>query len=275
MKSTVHIEVGQGLDPFGHHVSRTPPSRFREFIGRVKALTTGGLVSRGSIRPSAIAGTAHATGTVTLANVSAADTVTLNGQNLTAVAGAAAADQFSVDGNDIVDATGLVTAINASAQTLISGIVRASNQAATITLASVAAGEWVEVAGTRFTATPAATGVLTDFSIAGNDAADATALAAAINAHPSVKDLVLASAASNVVTVRQLPPEPTSAHRLVKSGAGITLSGSALAASAVVLITAVMKGKQGNAITLASNNGTRLAVSGARLTGGTQSAFTF
>jgi hypothetical protein len=44
----------------------------------------------------------------------------------------------------------------------------------------------------------------TDFSIAGTDAEDATALAAAINAHATLSTIVSASAASNVVTISAL-----------------------------------------------------------------------
>jgi hypothetical protein len=274
VKSTLHIELGEGTDPFLAAATRPRKEKFNAFAATLHKLIGAGLISRSKVPPTAIAGTANANGTVTCASVSAADTVTLNGQVLTAVAGAAAANQFSIDGNDIADATALAAAINASAQSLISGILRASNFAATIACASVAAGEWVEVAGHRLTAVAGTAGA-NQFSIAGSDTADGAALAAAINAVPALKDLVVATAASGTVTIRQRPPAPTNAVQLRKSGAGLTLSGTALAATAVVLIGAVLKGKQGNANTLASSDGTRLAVSGARLTGGTQDAFTF
>lgn len=276
MKSTLTIETFEGVDPFGHNTTNSTRNRFREWQNRLRGIIGGGVPSRVTARPFAIAGTAPATGTITCASVAAADTVTLNGQVLTAVAGVAAADQFSIDGNDVADASALVAAINASTQTLISGVLRATNFAATVTLASVAAGEWVEVAGVKLTAVATANADDRNvFSISGDDTADGVALAAAINAHPSLKDRVLASNVAGVVTVRRLPPAGTEAPALAKSGAGITLSGSALAATAVVLVTSTVKGKQANANTLASSNGGRLAVSGARLTGGTQEAFTF
>lgn len=275
MKSTLHIELPEGTDPFLAAATRPRKEKIRAFVAHVEKLIGAGLISRSKQPPTAIAGTATATGTVTCASVQAADTVTLNGQTFTAVNDSTPdAEQFDQSGTNIVAATSLAAAINASAQTLVTGILRASNFAATIACSSVAAGQWVEVGGHRFTAVAGTAGA-NEFSIAGDNTADGAALAAAINATPRLRELVLASAASGTVTVRQRPPAPTNALQLTKSGAGLTLSGAALAATATVLISATLKGKQGNANTLASSDGTRLAVSGARLTGGTQDSFTF
>lgn len=274
MKSTLTIESFEGVDPFANQTSRPRWTRFAEFITALKSIIGAGLTTRSVQHPFAIAGTASATGTVICLGAQAADTVTLNGQVITAVAGAAAADQFTVDGDDVADASSLVAAINASAQTLISGVLRATNFAATITLASVAAGEWVELMGIRLTAVAGAAD-LSSFTIAGTDTQDAASLVTVINAHPTLRERFFASNASGVVTVRRLPPAGTSTPSLAKSGAGITLSGAALAATSTVFITSNVKGRQANANTLASSNGTRLAVSGARLTGGAQETFTF
>lgn len=110
----------------------------------------------------------------------------------------------------------------------------------TVTCASVQAGDTVTINGVTFTAvsgTPAAN----EFDISGTDSAAATSLAAAIVA--SVTALV-----SGYVT--------------------------ATADSAVVTVKSLYYGQAGNTHTLASSNGTRLAVSGARLTGGTGGAST-
>lgn len=58
--------------------------------------------------------TIHATGTITLANVQAGDTVTINGFVFTAVTGLAAdMTEFSIDGDDVTDAAELSNTINA------------------------------------------------------------------------------------------------------------------------------------------------------------------
>ena len=384
MKSTLHIELGEGTDPFLAAATRPRKEKFRAFIEFLHKLIGVGLISRSKLPPTAIAGTAHATGTATAAAVQTGDTVTLNGTALTAAqhhargtatltsviatdvlvvngvdftavaadpdpaaneflvgvddtatavnlaaainastdedisgvvtatsattvvtiraveagtggnaitlstpdgtiavsaatlenGAAVGANEFDFGGSNAQTATALALAINSSATGVIDDILRASNYAGTIACSSVAAGQWVEVAGRRFTAVAGVAGA-NEFTIAGDNTADGAALATAINTTPGLRELVLASAATGTVTVRQRPPAPTTALSLTKSGAGLTLSGSALAATAVVLISAVTKGKQGNANTLASSNGTRLAVSGARLTGGTQEAFTF
>ena len=385
MKSTLHIEIGEGLDPFVQLSGRPRAERFKAFIVAVRKLIGGGLISRSTNPPSAIAGTAQATGTATAAAVQTGDTVTLNGQALTATQHHArgtatltsviatdvlvvngvnftavaadpdpAANEFLVGVDDTATAVNLAAAINASTDEDISGVVtatsattvvtiravtagtggnaitlstpdgtiavsaatlaggaavgnnefdfggsnaqtatalalavnssttgviddvlRASNYAGTIACSSVAAGQWVKLGEYKFTAIAGGTAGRGQFSIAGDNTADGAALATAINATPGLKDQVIATAATGTVTVRQRPPAPTTALPLTKSGAGLTLSGAALAPTAVVHISAVTKGKQGNANTLASSNGSRLAVSAARLTGGTQDAFTF
>jgi len=105
----------------------------------------------------------------------------------------------------------------------------------TVTCAAAAAADTVTVAGVTFTAVAGAAGA-NQFSIDGDNTADAAALAAAINASVTAGVTGCVTASNN--------------------------------SSAVVTITASTPGKIGNAITLASSNGTRLAVSGARLASG-------
>ena len=106
----------------------------------------------------------------------------------------------------------------------------------TVTLAACAAADTVTINGLVFTASSTPAGEV-QFEIDGDDTADAAALAAKINACTDTKI------------------------------AGVVTASSALG---VVTITAVVPGLSGNAITLASSNGTRAAVSGARLTGGAE-----
>lgn len=111
----------------------------------------------------------------------------------------------------------------------------------TVTCASIADSDTVTINGVAFTAQDASPGA-NEFLQTGDDTADAAALAAAINASAS---------------------------------AGISGIVTATSSGAVVTVSAAVPGKIGNAITLASSNGTRAAVSAARLAGGSESAFTF
>lgn len=105
----------------------------------------------------------------------------------------------------------------------------------TVTCASAAAADTVTVNGVTFTAvsgTPAGN----QFKVGVSDTADAASLVAGINASTTanIKGCVTATSALGVVT-----------------------------------LTSSVAGYIGNCQTLASSNGTRLAVSGARLSGGT------
>lgn len=184
---------------------------------------------------------------------------------------------------------GLVAAaINASSNALVAGFVTASNLTATLTLTSTVAGDFVNICGTRFTAvsgTPpqiVSGGNLCNFDISGNDAADATALAAAINSAPVVSRYVSALAVSNVVRLfaRQYafsgtatfawPSGPGVPANSVISGSGtIVASAASLAAGAFVGINACMPGISGNTITTAaSGTGVTVLNSAARLVNG-------
>jgi hypothetical protein len=111
--------------------------------------------------------------------------------------------------------------------------VAAVKASGTVTCASVLAADTVTINGVVLTAvngSPAAD----QFDMSGNATAEAVSLVSAINANATLAGLVLASNVAGVVTVE-----------------------------------ALNGGLSGNAITLESSNGTRLAVSAARLAGGT------
>ena len=106
----------------------------------------------------------------------------------------------------------------------------------TVTCASVLAGDTVTINGVTVTA-HAATTSATLFAVGGNDTATAQNLISC-----------LTFTGQNALIARHVVPTNV---------------------LGVVTLTATTPGHAGNAVTLASSNGTRLAVSGARLTGGT------
>lgn len=111
----------------------------------------------------------------------------------------------------------------------------------TVTVAAVNADDTVTVNGNVYTFKAAPASALHVKRTAGDNTANAAALAAAINAYEN-----------------RYTGSTTNAAAVV-----------AVAASAVVTITAKVDGAAGNSITLASSNGTRLAVTGSgTLTGG-------
>ena len=105
----------------------------------------------------------------------------------------------------------------------------------TVTLASVLAADTVTVNGLVYTAVSGTKADNTEFDIDGSDTVDATDLADSITNDVRVGTL-------NDVT--------------------------AIGAAAVVTMTASVSGTVGNAVTLVSSNGSRLAVSGATFAGG-------
>lgn len=283
MKASATIYIPEGEDPFVSYTSRPSRAKVRLYIQKLQALIGGGIIARSlngvATRPTVVAGTQYATAVVTLATVLAADTITLNGSALTAANGSPTAEQFDMSGTDAADATSLCAAINTtSAAALIAGLLRASNMAGSVVCASVAAGDTFAVAGVTFTAVGAASAKPDEFTMAGNDTADAAALVVAINAHPGTRDLVLASSATGTVTVRQLPfGQWTSTALRMTSSNATRLAVTQFAATAAVLIACASKGKEGNCMTIATSNAGRLAITSSlsRLGGGTSSTLTF
>jgi hypothetical protein len=208
---------------------------------------------------------AYSFGTIVLDNASVDDTVSINGVAITAKASAdIGALQFSQGGTDAADATSLCAVINGTTNALIQHHVEASNFSGSVALDNAEAGNWVEIAlsdGRRWTFTGG-----TDWSVAGNDTQDGDSLTAAINGTNGLNREVVAINTAGTVHVYQR--RGTSATVvLTKSGDPLTVG--AVAASARTCVSALQPGIAGNCVTLASSNGSRIAVSGARLTGGT------
>lgn len=85
-------------------------------------------------------------------------------------------------GGDAATMTLLAAAIRAA--TAVNRVVTATNLGMAATLASVTAGQYLDVCGIRFTAVGATATKFGDFLITGTDTQDAAALCLAINSHP-------------------------------------------------------------------------------------------
>jgi len=206
---------------------------------------------------------AHANAGLAISSGSGAVGATLNGVATTATWAT----------SDTVAAGLIAYAIASSTTAKVKGMFLANNLHASITLASVTAGQYVDICGTRFTATNGTPAQIHSgqnaftFDMSGNDAADATALAAAINAAPDLSRYVFAIPVSNVVRLfaRQATWSTTTSawswparsrqptNIITASAATFTLSGSTLVASAYVGIQSVVGGAVGNVHTIAAS----------------------
>jgi hypothetical protein len=119
-----------------------------------------------------------------------------------------------------------------------------------------------------FTATAAATGRLGEFSISGNDTADALALADAINAYPVLNQTIRAESVAGVCHLYAMDGV-ISDKEVTVAGSGITrTTGFALAARCH--IECPVPGAVGNAISIAlSGTGVTVANTNTRFVGGT------
>lgn len=187
-------------------------------------------------------------------------TATINGVGVTATG----------TGNDVTTCTAIAAAVNASTNALVQYLVESSNFQANVACSSIAAGQTLTLTLTaddrQWTfAAVSGTANAYQFDISGNDSADATALANAINAMPFLNHHVFAYTSTSNVKIQQRRGTAAT-FSASKNGAGMTLTANA--ASAVVGISALQPGTLSNAITLAAS-GTGATASGARLTGGT------
>lgn len=192
---------------------------------------------------------------------------TINGVNVEAASGA---------GTDIEDATLAATTINASVDALVRGFARASNSAASVTLSTMLVDGKVYIrlgvdkraVTYTFTATAAATSKLGEFSISGNDTADALALATAINEYPVLNQTVRAESVAGVVSIYAMDGVITD-KAVTVAGSGISLT-AAFALVARCHVECPIPGAIGNAVTFAAR-GTNVTVanSNTRYVGGT------
>lgn len=161
--------------------------------------------------------------------------------------------------------TSLAAAIRASAA--VNRRVTATNVSMRVTLATVTAGQYIDICGVRFTAvngTPAAFG---EFDMSGNDTADALSLATAINRHPSTAMRYRALSVAGLVyvfptTSRTLTPTQDKWAAIVNSGSFTTFTINApnpVAGDACAVLAAV-PGDIGNECRLSTPTGTNVTV---------------
>lgn len=192
---------------------------------------------------------------VALATCAALTGVKINGVKFTALATGTANvsyNQFTISGTDAADGTELAAAINASTSAGVAGVVQAGNLSCDVTLASVVAGDFLMIDDVKLTATEMAADRLNTFVMSGTDTADATSLAAVINAHPYLGRKILATSSSGVVTLRQKRGALAAAIRISSSSTTIALpqaSGTITFATPIAGTTVVVAGKTFTGVT--------------------------
>lgn len=198
--------------------------------------------------------------TITFSGASGTVGAVINGITLT----------FTHGASDIADGTTLSANLNASTDPLVQYLAQACNLANTVTCASVAVADFVDIAGVRLTAVAGTNLQPWEFSQSGTDTADGASLAAQINAHPNLKNSFVAINAAGVVSIRQIIGTTAAGVVFSNNATRLAVSG-ALAATAVTLITSIAPGILGNCMTLAAS-GTGVTASTARLSNGTGGA---
>lgn len=254
----IFLQAPKGVIPDLAAEGKTPGAlnRIGQFFQACAGGMHPGLVGDTKIRVakgSSNAALAPAQVKLTLASVTAAHVFDINGVPFTALSGTPTSgnNEFDISGTDAAAGTSLAAAITACVTAGVAGQVQAGNLAGTIQCTSVAAGDAVQVGDRFYTARSYATGVIGDFSIAGNDTADAAALAAALNADPAFSAVAYAESSTDTVTVRQR--SGTTGLKVRTTAATFTLGGLSsgkLAAVAVVLITSLFFGVFGNSLTV-------------------------
>jgi len=208
----------------------------------------------------------------------------------TMASGAAVANnQFDYLGTDITTARALTDCINNSTTAAISAHAKASCRRAIVTCASVLHGDYVEGDSTRLICTAELTDsggnrITTQpddrWSKATTDTTAAVALVNCINNHPKLRDRFWAVNAAGVVTIYERWPEATAAPAIGSNNATrLAVTGSAVlfADSAACFIQAKEPGPGGNAKTIVTSNGARLAITNdasGKLAGGASTTIT-
>jgi hypothetical protein len=237
-------------------------------VRRILNLIEGGLMGAKTLTSIAARDTAvAASATITLASFAAGTVILINGVPFTGKGSAATTgnDEFDISGGtDTLDATALAAAINASTTAGISGVLSATSNAAVVTVTSLVPG----LAGNAITIENlgvVATGTVTCSAV--DDADTVSINGVTLTAKTTVADATVefAVGATDTITGANL----AAVINTTATSALITKHVRALNRAGVVHLFAKYGGEPGNAITLASSDGTDLAVSGARLAGGT------
>lgn len=204
----------------------------------------------------------YARGTVTAASVSAADTVTVGATVFTAVNGGSPTSvQFDMSGSDAQTATNLGAAINA--HPTAGALVKAYVASAVVTARNLVIG----VAGNNGGASQVALASSnnTRLAVAGVSSGKLSGASDPANNKFDIGNTTLEVLTYFVAAVN------ASSTALVSGQGGVLATSNG---ATVATLTAVKIGSSGNAITLAKS-AANAAVSGARLTGGSETAFSF
>jgi hypothetical protein len=220
--------------------------------------------STGTITCASAVANTFSTGTVTCATAVQGNTVTINGLVYTAVDGSPADfTEFSVDTGNNETATSLATAVNGDARSGTLGDVSASPSSAVVTLTSDQAG----------TAGDAVTLVSSGATLAVSGAT----FSGGVNVDTATVNGLLYTAVAGVKSDNTEfsidTGDDETATDLADSITNDSRSGTlgdqtATSSTDTVTITTDVDGVAGDAVTLASNDGVTLAVSGATLSGG-------
>lgn len=190
--------------------------------------------------------------------------------------------------SDTISAGVAAAAINASVNALVQGFVSSNNLSATVTCATVVAGNTVTIGGETFTAfsgTPANLSSMSTigvFDCSGSNSATATALARAINTHPAVSMYFTAVPVAAVVRIFAVQFTQASGvfswptgpgvlpNTITSSGSTLAVSNNGVTAGPVFSLYALQPGISGNAImTALSGTGVTVLNAAARLERGT------
>lgn len=268
--------VDYGVTPGSSTINRRGNVLLRRFANIIMgALSEGSLYTVGYSATEA----QNANGGLTISGGAGAVGAIINGVTVTATWAT----------SDTVSAGLAAAAINASVNALVQGFVSSNNLSATVTCATVVAGNTVNVGGETFTAfsgTPAnATSMSTVgvFDCSGSNSATATALARAINIHPVVSRYFTAVPVAAVVRIFAVqftqasgvfswPTGPGVLPNTITSSSSSTLavSNNGVTAGTVFSLYALQPGITGNAITTAlSGTGVTVLNTAARLERGT------
>lgn len=228
----------------------------------------------------------HAAGVVTVRAVdagTAGNSISLTGTAVTLAASAAtleggiavANNEWDSTGTDYQVAADLARCINASSTAAISSYVRAlAHVAPTVACSAVDAGDTVTiyVNGSSYVFTAVAGAVIAGtlyFSKDTGNTETGASLSAQINAYSALSGVVSSSASAGTVTIK--PMTDAAAKTLLIFGDDTTDVGVVTAAKGAVNVYSKLPGTAGNAITIATADGTRLPIAGslARLGSGT------
>lgn len=153
------------------------------------------------------------------------------------------------------------------ANTTVNRKVTASSRGLQLTIASVTAGQFIDICNTRFTAVNGSPTQFGEFDMSGADTADATSLALAINRHPSLAMRVRAiSNAGAIYIFPAVDRAMTKFEVLTNTGAfsTFTLNAAAQTSLAICGVFAMVPGSIGECCTVvASGTGMTYATANA------------